>query len=396
MELTDTLPESEQCLQKLHSLPAVQNSFKVELEKGFKGLFGKDERREIISTVCKINRVIYDAKQTAGENITVWISPLVNTGDDKVDPLRDGRVAKVLCKLGMEHCWVTPWSFGQEDEKGHKLKCPRGIATNADGQFLIADDGIEVKVFNRNGNFVRKFKARSDTGLYISDVATDKDSKIYVLVTMGKTMDNELYMDMEVQVFTKAAVLQHKFPLNRGDRNKLAVSNNKVLVLRNKDVVDVYEHDGEFVCSFGEGILKDARDITAAGDGRVLIVDRGTGEHDNCVHLFTVEGEEQSMFYIGIKELWYYDRIAFHTTGEHVVVATVYKEEFQLGFNLVMAIYTQAGEFVRSIQEETSARYHPGWEAITGVAGITVTMDGQIAVALCGYSSFCDCKVIVF
>lgn len=45
--LEKALPECEQCPQKLHSLPAVQESFKVEHEKrlkNIKGRFGKDER----------------------------------------------------------------------------------------------------------------------------------------------------------------------------------------------------------------------------------------------------------------------------------------------------------------------------------------------------------------
>ena len=53
--LENALPECEQCLQKLHSLPAVQNSFKVELEKGLlniKGRFGKDEIRSVRTSRC--------------------------------------------------------------------------------------------------------------------------------------------------------------------------------------------------------------------------------------------------------------------------------------------------------------------------------------------------------
>ena len=54
--LENALPECKQCLQKLHSLPDIQNNFKVELEKSvlnIRGRFGKDERREIISAVCQ-------------------------------------------------------------------------------------------------------------------------------------------------------------------------------------------------------------------------------------------------------------------------------------------------------------------------------------------------------
>ena len=49
--LENALPECEQCLKKLHSLPDVQNNFKVEFDKGLlnvKGRIGKVERREII------------------------------------------------------------------------------------------------------------------------------------------------------------------------------------------------------------------------------------------------------------------------------------------------------------------------------------------------------------
>ena len=60
--LQKALPECEQCLKKLNSLPAVQNSFKSELSKGFlniRGRFGKDERMQIITTVCQVNRTVY-------------------------------------------------------------------------------------------------------------------------------------------------------------------------------------------------------------------------------------------------------------------------------------------------------------------------------------------------
>ena len=71
--LENALPKCEQCLQKLHSLPAVQESCKGELEKrlrNIKGRFGKDERREIISTVCQRNRTTYTATQAVGK---VWV-----------------------------------------------------------------------------------------------------------------------------------------------------------------------------------------------------------------------------------------------------------------------------------------------------------------------------------
>ena len=48
------------CIEILHSLPGVQNCFSVEFKKGLRGWFSKDDRREIITATCRVNRVIYD------------------------------------------------------------------------------------------------------------------------------------------------------------------------------------------------------------------------------------------------------------------------------------------------------------------------------------------------
>jgi len=56
----DALAVCRVCMEDLHSLPAVQKSFNIELKKSFWAWFNKVERGEIISTVCLVNRVIYD------------------------------------------------------------------------------------------------------------------------------------------------------------------------------------------------------------------------------------------------------------------------------------------------------------------------------------------------
>ena len=72
--LENALNECDQCLQKLHCLPAVQDCFKVGLQKGLLNLrrrFGKDERRRVISTVCQVNRAIYNATRAVGRDTLV-------------------------------------------------------------------------------------------------------------------------------------------------------------------------------------------------------------------------------------------------------------------------------------------------------------------------------------
>ena len=365
------------CLDELHQVPAVKEYFKVELEEGLRlrARFNKDERRQIIFSVCHANRVIYDVMNMLG-SVKRWTLPYVETGKEKVDPLRNERVVKALKKQGNEHCCLL-WSFGQEGEKEHKLKRPVGIATNTKGQYLIADNGDEtVKVFDSNGKFYFRFNPQTDdtdTKLDILDVATAcEDDKTFLLVRL-KTPGAEEW-ENEVQVFNKTADLQHKFPVKRGDWvNRLTVSSSKqrgkILLLSGdpqpwKDnVVHVHEPSGDFVCGFGGGVFKWATDITATCDGRVMIVDR----NDDSLYIFDAEGHQLGKFNIKYDIDKYY-RIASHPASDHVVLAGNEGKTHRL----TVAIYTVNGEFVRRIQLD---------EEVDSVSGITVTVEGHIAVA---------------
>ena len=392
--LENALPECEQCLQKLNSLPDVQNNFKVELEKGplnIKDRFGKDKRRQIISTVCQINRAIYDAKNTVNKDQQIWIWPLIDTGEDKVDPLRDRRVAKVLETVGTKHSCLTPLSFGQEGQRENKLRTPwAGIATNSDGQFIVADDlDKNIKVFDSNGNFLLSFNTcgidDAREHITILDLATDENNNIYVLMGSKKTPE------LEVKVFKSTDELLLKFPTGSdseyyiarielllkfpagSDDSKyyiarMAVTSNKVLVLRNTEnrhVIDVYDHDGAFVRQLDEKTIRFATHFTADNDGRIMIVNR----IDSYIHVFTDDGEQLSKFHINIDQKYFPRGIGCHLKGEHVVGGGI--ESTGL---CGASIYTKDGKFVREI---TCHEYQ-----IRKFWGITVTRKGHIAVVV--------------
>ena len=387
----DALAACRVCLDDLHQVPAVNECFKVELERGIrlKARFKKEKRRQIIFSVCHVNRVIHDVMQMCGVR-NLWTLPLVDTGKEEVDPLRDGRVDNALMEKGLGHFSVQ-WSFGQEEDssRGGRLKEPVGIATNTKQQFLIADAGprgpcmlhrwfnmYTVKVFDNNGKFVFSFKPETDDAnaiVNIWDVATSQvDDKIYLLV--ARVAANGLDKKTEVQVFNKTAELQYKFPVRIGLRGRLSVSRNKVLMLT-ANVVDVHELSGEFVCTFGEGVFKDATDISVTCDGRVVIVDAG----DSCARLLTEEGQQLAKFNVSM-ERDEYSFIAHHPTGEFLVVAC-FKQETGL---LRLTIYTMKGDPVRKILSPLVVTNQPGWldEGELALTGITVTLQGHIVVAL--------------
>ena len=364
---SDALAACRVCLDELHQVPAVKEYFKVELEEGLslRAPFKKKERRQIIFSVCHANRVIYDVMSMLG-SVKRWTLPDVETGKEKVDPLRNERVVKALTKQGNERCCLL-WSFGQEGEEEHKLKDPLGIATNHTGQFVIVDYGDKtVKVFDSNGKFDFRFNPQTDdadTELDILDVATaGEDDRIYLLVRLRKKWEKE------VQVFNKTGDLQHKFPVRRGSRvwDRLTVTSGKQrrkILLLTHDVVDIHEPSGEFVGSFGGEVFKGTRDITATCEGRVMIVDWG----DHSLYIFDVEGHQLGKFNIKHERDVYY-RIACHPAIDHVVLAGGEQETLRL----TLAIYTVNGEFVRRIQLD---------EKVDFVSGITVAVEGHIAVA---------------
>ena len=371
--LQKALPECEQCLKKLNSLPAVQNSFKVELSKGLlniRGQFGKDERMQIISTVCQVNRTIYDAMRTVGKDVHVLVWPYVDIGEDQVDPLRDVRVLQMLEKsekVDMEHYRITPGlSF---DMPG--IHC----ATNTVGQFLIAGErGETVHVFDKNGKFQFSFNAQTDDAkrkIQIADLVTeDVSEKIYLLIELY----NKGGWEREVQVLNKTADLQYKFPVKGGrirSSHRLIVSGSKLVILA-KCEAHVYNQNGEFERSFeffkSEGD-KYLAACTATHDGRIMITHyKGDYSDYHCVHVFTMEGKEIAKFRSGVGLNLNYMYLSPRSAGEHVVIAGYNKED---GI-ITVELYTVDGKLVRRILLREEPKLY--FEAIT------VTLEGHIAV----------------
>ena len=140
-----------------------------------------------------------------------------------------------------------------------------------------------------------------------------------------------------------------------------------MVLKRNLDktyIVDVYETDGLFVCSFGEQILTNYGDITTVSDSRVMVV-QGLSSR---VHIFSEQGDHLKTFHLQISMV--NSRIAFHRASQHVAV--VGGEDYYTDI-LHIEIYTKDGEFVRSTPVNMGQLY--------SLLGMAVTTEGRIAVA---------------
>ena len=349
------------CVKELNSLPAVQNSFDVQLKTGIqvRGLFGKEERREITFNVCHVNRVIFDIALALGR---LDFCPSVDIGENRVIPLCDVRVKEVLLKHGKEYCCIPPRSFGQEGEEEHKLQEPMGIATNSSGEFIVTDLHY-LKVFDNSGKFVKQSSLSTDEvkTTYALQVATDMSDNIFVLTRLEEP---ESKLSHWVYKLTKTADLHHKFRLRgEGWYWGLSVSDKgEVVTLGGWNTVEEYNTDGEFVCSFGHGIIRSAFAVIVINDGRAMVADQG----DHCVHIFGESGDYLDKF--KLQRIDYdYRSITFHRAGEQVVVAGTRE-----GKPLQVEIYSKDGEFVYCAEIAIDG-------GIRFVRGITMTTKGRIA-----------------
>ena len=148
--------------------------------------------------------------------------------------------------------------------------------------------------------------------------------------------------------FNKTADHHHKFRVRtmgyKFDWYKLSVSDSgTVMVLKSTwsktHIVDVYETDGQFVCSFGEQILTSPSNIATVSDGRVMVVQ----EYPSRVDIFSEQGDHLNAFDLQISMM--FSRIAFHRASQHVVVVGFKDNDTDI---LDIEIYAKDGEFVRS------------------------------------------------
>ena len=173
--------------------------------------------------------------------------------------------------------------------------------------------------------------------------------------------------------FNKTADHHHKFRVRTMGYKfgwcELSVSDSgTVMVLKNwsktHHIVDVYETDGQFVCSFGEQILTSPSNIATVSDGRVMVVQ----EYPSRVDIFSEQGDHLNAFDLQISMM--FSRIAFHRASQHVVVVGFKDYDTDI---LHIEIYTKDGEFVRSTPVNMGQSCF--------LIGMAVTTEGRIAVA---------------
>ena len=340
------------CLEELHSMPAVKKSFTVEVNGGFRSMFGKNERKEIVESVRDVNRAIFTMVQLvsgiSSREFDNW--PCISIGESLVNPFDSSST---------RFTHLVPWSFGQEGKDENRLRRPNCITTNTQEHFIVADNN-NIKVFDHNGKYLFSFFPNETDALDIRDVATDLDDNIYVLNSS------------KVYVFDSQANMRWNFPLSEmftGERLTVA-TNKKVFVLGNRrwstKHVEVYEADGKFCNIFGyKENWRWPKCIVSNSSEGVVIYDFDVLNH-YAIYDFDAQGKLVKALR---KPLWASSQnvhIAFHPPTERLLIASP-------GDNCVyIAITTRDGQFTRIFELR---------EAIGSIEGLAVTTEGRIALA---------------
>jgi len=368
----DAMAPCRVCIKEINSLSAVQNNFNVELRKSIKARFNKGGRGKIISSVCHMNRVVFDVTRIVGKEEPFWLWPRVDTEEGNIDLLRDERVVKVLRRQGMEHCFIgiPSWSFGHEGVEEHRLKNPCGMAMNSKGQFIITESkNRKVKVFDRRGQFMDHFSLpyESQESLTVLDVAVDTNDNFYVLVKLD---EHHFSLKCVVYMFNSNGEVHHQFPVKGivGSHPAMLVNSKSKVVIKRyvKEgyALDVYENDGQFAHSFGERFLRSVLDLALASDDRVIAL-----TINSHVHMFSEHGDHLYKFKFTHGISLFVCGIAFHHSSNHVVIALVEDGYFFLD------IYTKGGELVRRTQIDA--------KGISSLQrGMAVTAEGHVALLI--------------
>jgi len=388
-------------LEKLHSWEDVQNDFKTEITRSF-GIrdLKRRERRKIISSVCELNRIVFDVIQLAGgegalrQKFFVWPCIEIKRGQlrEKIDPLRDSRLREALREENEDNedeDGSVIWSFGnREAYEEHNLRHPHSIATNSQGQFIVVETAT-TKVFDRRGNYRYALKIpNQDVGgarYGIVDVDTDKDAKVYLLVEITANEKPKQQHCYKVAVFDKQGLHIKTFSLNsESTGRKMAVNSYpteaEVLILEGPRGyharVELYKTEGSFLGTFGGRILEDAQDIDAANDGRIFVLDKSHHSGHKFVREFSAdERSPLRRFDVDADSV----ALTFDSVSEHVVIISasfvknVYCEKVSI-YSLSRNDYQRPVHFME-LDEKCEVVSIPN-------QNVVVTATGRIAIVL--------------
>ena len=389
------LPTCHWCLEELHNMKEVKKNFRLAITKKWKAKIMKKGLGQIISSVCQINRLVYDVTKMVGDGKRLLLWPCIKVDDERIDPLRDSRVARTLRKQNMDHCCTT-WSFGQQgDEEQRNLKSATGIATNSFGHFLVIDkvDGI-IKVFDTTGKFLSSLTVPPPDRVVdkrkLKSLATDSNDNAYVLqVTTISSVT--FHFTNEIFVFKKPESDSSPSKFDCGEshiKGKIVrVMHDHGLLFSgaqpglldspSENLMDgehlVYKYELSIESGANRATIKNliemsnVVDILITSDNHAMILDLDyVYVIKDCNSKFDLKKKDTDRRFKVVNAR----AIAYHQISEKIVIVS-HSEKPKIPSKVL--IYNEDGTIDRSIHFEVKKNYH--------IKGVSVTRDGVICIS---------------
>lgn len=379
----DALIVCLKCLEELHSVKEIQENFSLEIRRRkMRHSVYKDRRRQMISSVCRINYFVHSAAAIIAKEGELLTWPQIEIEGGKVDPLHDHRLAEALRKQKMPHYEITPSALGEEGES-MKPKIPQAIVVNSQDHCIVAEEwDNSVNIFEISPDrLLRQISIGEESS--VVDVAIGDQDDVYVLLELNAKTERARF---KIFVFDEEGNKKKDFFLREKteDVSKLALNNNKIFVLTKVfeipgGAVDVYDCDGQFTgLRIGEETLNCPQDICSTNDGRVVVLDRDdqcvmsaqmfntiNGQHIDNDLLESVEKEEKT-----IKKLR--SSIACHQVSNYVVIA--FPSETDQEPVRILKYDMSDGTLLPSV--------HLPMNGQVSTRGVAITSQGRIAIGL--------------
>ena len=288
-------------LERLHDLPVIREAFAVYLEGGFKSMFSKTKRLEIVQDVSIINlELFYFARIVAKTSIDLFTWPKINLATYEYQPiLPDPRIplAKGPFHIPFANVEVTPSCF----------------AINSKGDILIPVDKGTISIF-----FAKAASTPDQHETFWSFSKEDQEKPEFMINSMTIDADDNLYIItfhkyQQLQVHTLYTIdskgaLKHQcllnflnecpwsfFKMNATAVNKLGqIIMGKIL----DDQVYTFDNKGHL-----HGMFKKCGNNRECSLSSIYLTCSDTNEiitalyDENCVHVYTAAGKYNRTFF---------------------------------------------------------------------------------------------------
>ena len=354
--LEDPVAAADACqlyLQKLHCLPAVPETFSVQLKGGMKSIFNKAKRIENVMSITMINFVVFNFTfkfTKMGVDLLQW--PSIEIGDETYNPMFvRGKISTELKKSGIQP--------------------PNKIST--DGVYVLAVNSKREIIGKKYGNNtdIMKICATGEVQLFCrlppedteengfqkTSLAIDEEDNVYIL-TQYREPTGKVY-HFKLFIFDAKGNLKHQYPLQIWNGKKVTYwRKHYIAITKDKNIITHGFHDKQIHVHDSSGELKysfPTKEINVAllsiSDENEIIAAQW---YRNSVYIYTEEGNEKKKFEV-LEDHKVLDLAFNHVTKEVIVLTKVDRKEYWI------SSYSTTGEKRQTVQSLGSA----GWASLT-------------------------------